>query len=70
MEPANRLARRRFTRRTRRESFIQRALNANVRARFELQVAPFVVGIEVIAQRTLDVARPRVVTLDQVASSS
>ena len=60
------LARRGFIELALGEQVVYLLLDADVRARFELKVSA-TAGIQIIDQRSLDVARPGVVALDQVA---
>jgi hypothetical protein len=57
----------RFAQLTREVALVDGLLHADVRAGFELQVASLRLRFELIGQRALDIARARVVALDQVA---
>jgi len=45
---------------------VEVALHADMRSRLDLQAAALFDGVELIGERTLDLARRRVVPLDQV----
>jgi hypothetical protein len=60
------LARRRFIELALGEQGVYLPLDADVRARFDLKVSA-TASVQIIDQRSLDVARPGVVALDQVA---
>jgi hypothetical protein len=56
-----------FTQRALGATRVDGLLNANVRACLELQIAPVALFFELIGERSLDIARASVVTLDQIA---
>ena len=67
VEPAHELARRRFRQDARAGEAIDFRLDANVRRGLVLEIAARLVRIEIAVERTFDVARTRVVALDEVA---
>ena len=67
VHPSDEILRRRLGQRAVGGLLVDHRLHAHVRGGLELQIAPRLVGVELAGQRPLDVARPRVMALDQVA---
>ena len=67
MQPLDEIARGGFGQFRLAGQFVDLHLHPDMGGRFELEIAPFLVAVEVTLERALDIAWARVMTFDQVA---